>query len=109
MRPMNTGRRSGRRSRPTGTTLPARSAEASTPAVTWWRSPSAAPIPRRPWSSSPAPVTARRPGHRSPSCCRNIYAKLGVTNRRAAVRRGEDLHLLPRHRDHPGRAAVSGR
>jgi LuxR family maltose regulon positive regulatory protein len=40
---------------------------------------------------------------------RKIYAKLGVTNRRAAVRRGEDLHLVPRHRDRPGRAAVSDR
>ncbi|MGY1680542.1 LuxR C-terminal-related transcriptional regulator [Geodermatophilus sp. SYSU D01176] len=40
---------------------------------------------------------------------KNIYAKLGVTNRRAAVRRGEDLDLLPRHRDHPGRVAVSDR
>jgi len=26
---------------------------------------------------------------------RNIYAKLGVTNRRAAVRHAHDLHLLP--------------
>jgi LuxR family transcriptional regulator, maltose regulon positive regulatory protein len=40
---------------------------------------------------------------------RKIYAKLGVTNRRAAVRRGEDLHLVPRHRDRPGSAAVSDR
>jgi LuxR family maltose regulon positive regulatory protein len=40
---------------------------------------------------------------------RNIYAKLGVTNRRAAVRRGEDLDLLSRHRDRPGSAAVSDR
>jgi LuxR family maltose regulon positive regulatory protein len=40
---------------------------------------------------------------------RKIYAKLGVTNRRAAVRRGEDLDLVPRHRDRPGRAAVSDR
>jgi LuxR family transcriptional regulator, maltose regulon positive regulatory protein len=40
---------------------------------------------------------------------KNIYAKLGVTNRRAAVRRGEDLDLLSRHRDRPGRAAVSDR
>ncbi len=26
---------------------------------------------------------------------KNIYAKLGVTNRRAAVRRAQDLELLP--------------
>jgi LuxR family maltose regulon positive regulatory protein len=26
---------------------------------------------------------------------KNIYAKLGVNNRRSAVRRGEELHLLP--------------
>ncbi|SHN74871.1 LuxR family transcriptional regulator, maltose regulon positive regulatory protein [Geodermatophilus obscurus] len=31
---------------------------------------------------------------------KNIYAKLGVTNRRAAVRRGEELDLLARPRDH---------
>jgi LuxR family maltose regulon positive regulatory protein len=38
---------------------------------------------------------------------KNIYAKLGVTNRRAAVRRGEELDLMPRHRDHrPGRAVA---
>ncbi len=36
---------------------------------------------------------------------RNIYAKLGVTNRRAAVRRGEELDLTSRHRDRrPGRS-----
>ena len=29
---------------------------------------------------------------------KNIYAKLGVTNRRAAVRRGAELSLLPRTR-----------
>jgi LuxR family maltose regulon positive regulatory protein len=29
---------------------------------------------------------------------KNIYAKLGVTNRRAAVRRGAELDLLPRTR-----------
>jgi LuxR family maltose regulon positive regulatory protein len=40
---------------------------------------------------------------------KNIYAKLGVTNRRAAVRRGEELDLTPRHRDRPGRATVSDR
>ncbi len=38
---------------------------------------------------------------------KNIYAKLGVTNRRAAVRRGEELDLMSRHRDHrPGRAVA---
>ena len=38
---------------------------------------------------------------------KNIYAKLGVTNRRAAVRRGEELDLLSRRRDHrPGRAVA---
>ncbi|SNS14505.1 LuxR family transcriptional regulator, maltose regulon positive regulatory protein [Geodermatophilus saharensis] len=40
---------------------------------------------------------------------KNIYAKLGVTNRRAAVRRGEDLDLVPRPRDRPDRAAVPDR
>jgi LuxR family maltose regulon positive regulatory protein len=30
---------------------------------------------------------------------KNIYAKLAVTNRRAAVRRGAELGLLPRNRD----------
>jgi DNA-binding CsgD family transcriptional regulator len=39
---------------------------------------------------------------------RDIDAELGVTHRRAAVRRGEELDLLPRHRDRPGRDAVSG-
>ena len=29
---------------------------------------------------------------------KNIYAKLGVNNRRAAVSRAEDLHLLSRAR-----------
>ena len=29
---------------------------------------------------------------------KNIYAKLGVTNRRAAVRRGEELGLMTRNR-----------
>jgi LuxR family maltose regulon positive regulatory protein len=29
---------------------------------------------------------------------KSIYAKLGVTNRRAAVRRGAELDLLPRTR-----------
>ncbi len=40
---------------------------------------------------------------------RKIYAKLGVTNRRAAVRRGEELALTPRQRHRPGHPAVSGR
>jgi ATP/maltotriose-dependent transcriptional regulator MalT len=41
---------------------------------------------------------------------RNIYAKLGGTNRRAAVRRGEELDLLARTRDgRPGRAAIADR
>jgi LuxR family maltose regulon positive regulatory protein len=31
---------------------------------------------------------------------KNIYAKLAVTNRRAAVRRAAELHLLPRTRSH---------
>lgn len=31
---------------------------------------------------------------------KSIYAKLGVSSRRAAVRRAEDLHLLSRTRDH---------
>jgi LuxR family maltose regulon positive regulatory protein len=30
---------------------------------------------------------------------KNIYAKLAVTNRRAAVRRAAELNLLPRNRD----------
>ena len=38
---------------------------------------------------------------------KNIYAKLGVTNRRAAVRRGEELDLLARSRD--GGAVVADR
>jgi LuxR family transcriptional regulator, maltose regulon positive regulatory protein len=29
---------------------------------------------------------------------KNIYAKLGVTSRRAAVRQARDLKLLPGHR-----------
>jgi LuxR family transcriptional regulator, maltose regulon positive regulatory protein len=29
---------------------------------------------------------------------KNIYAKLGVTSRRAAVRRGHDLDLIPGQR-----------
>ena len=38
---------------------------------------------------------------------KNIYAKLGVNNRRAAVRRGEELDLMSRARDRrTGRAAV---
>jgi LuxR family maltose regulon positive regulatory protein len=36
----------------------------------------------------------------------HIYAKLGVTNRRAAVRRAEELALLSRRDRRPGRAAV---
>jgi LuxR family maltose regulon positive regulatory protein len=31
-----------------------------------------------------------------------IYTKLGVTNRRAAVRRAEELDLLSRSRHRPG-------
>jgi ATP/maltotriose-dependent transcriptional regulator MalT len=31
---------------------------------------------------------------------KNIYAKLAVTNRRAAVRRAAELNLLPRTRSH---------
>jgi LuxR family maltose regulon positive regulatory protein len=31
---------------------------------------------------------------------RNIYAKLGVNNRRAAVRQAADLNLLSRTREH---------
>jgi LuxR family maltose regulon positive regulatory protein len=31
---------------------------------------------------------------------KNIYSKLGVNNRRAAVRRGEELELLPRTGNH---------
>jgi LuxR family maltose regulon positive regulatory protein len=30
---------------------------------------------------------------------KNIYAKLGVNNRRSAVRRGEELHLLTARSD----------
>jgi LuxR family maltose regulon positive regulatory protein len=41
---------------------------------------------------------------------KNIYAKLGVTNRRAAVRRGEELSLLARTRDgRPGCAVIADR
>ena len=41
---------------------------------------------------------------------KNIYAKLGVTNRRAAVRRGAELDLLARTRDRrPGRAVITDR
>jgi LuxR family maltose regulon positive regulatory protein len=41
---------------------------------------------------------------------KNIYAKLGVTNRRAAVRQGEELALLARTRDRrPGRAGIADR
>jgi LuxR family maltose regulon positive regulatory protein len=41
---------------------------------------------------------------------KNIYAKLGVTNRRAAVRRGEELHLLARTSDgRSGRAVIADR
>jgi LuxR family maltose regulon positive regulatory protein len=36
---------------------------------------------------------------------RNIYAKLGVNNRRAAVRRARELGL-PRTGDHPSRRVV---
>lgn len=37
---------------------------------------------------------------------RSIYTKLGVTNRRAAVRRAEELELVPRNRPRPHRGAV---
>jgi len=38
---------------------------------------------------------------------KNVYTKLGMTNRRAAVRRGEELDLMSRHRDRrSGRADV---
>ena len=41
---------------------------------------------------------------------KNIYAKLGVTNRRAAVRQGEELDLLARTRDgRSGRAVIADR
>ena len=38
---------------------------------------------------------------------RSIYAKLGVNNRRAALRRAEELDLLPHARDRPPRSAVA--
>jgi LuxR family maltose regulon positive regulatory protein len=38
---------------------------------------------------------------------KNVYAELGVTNRRAAVRRGEQLDLLSRACAKPGRAVIS--
>jgi LuxR family maltose regulon positive regulatory protein len=38
---------------------------------------------------------------------KNIYAKLGVNNRRAAVRRAEEIDLMSRTRDpRPGRVVV---
>ncbi|MGY1781974.1 LuxR C-terminal-related transcriptional regulator [Geodermatophilus sp. SYSU D01036] len=37
---------------------------------------------------------------------KNIYAKLGVTNRRAAVRRGEELDLVSRRHDRRGSAVA---
>ena len=41
---------------------------------------------------------------------KNIYAKLGVNSRRAAVRRGEELHLMSAGGNHaPGHAAVHDR
>ena len=40
---------------------------------------------------------------------KNIYAKLGVNNRRAAVRRGQELDLLARTGDRPGSPAVPDR
>jgi LuxR family maltose regulon positive regulatory protein len=41
---------------------------------------------------------------------KNIYAKLGVNNRRAAVRRGEELHLMSARDDRaPGRAVLHDR
>jgi hypothetical protein len=39
---------------------------------------------------------------------RNIYAKLAVTNRRAAVRRAAELNLLPRTRSPRPSPAVNG-
>ena len=39
---------------------------------------------------------------------KNIYAKLGVNSRRAAVRRAEELNLLPRTRSRRPLTAVHG-
>jgi LuxR family maltose regulon positive regulatory protein len=44
--------------------------------------------------------------HTLRSHTKNIYAKLGVNNRRAAVRRGEALDLLSRTRDRQPRPIV---
>ena len=41
---------------------------------------------------------------------KNIYAKLGVNNRRSAVRRGEELDLMSARSDRaPGRPVVRDR